>query len=95
MYPTWQVLWWSHGVWRIANIGFVQQGELSQEITELGKEVKNIKLTQDAQIKAFKNGAKEDAKVEITQLVGYVTWHDTWLRPTLTGFMMFDAQRED
>jgi len=37
---------------------------------ELSKEVKSIKLAQDTQIKAIKDGVKEDTKVEIAQLVG-------------------------
>ena len=60
-----------------ANISCVRQRELSQEIAELDNEVKNIKLAQDNQIKAIKDGVKEDTKVEIAQLVGYVVQHNT------------------
>lgn len=81
-------------MWRIADIAYVQQGELFKDITELRKEVNGVKLAQDAQVKAFKDEVKQGAKVEIAQLVGYAVQHDTWLRPMLTVFMIGE-QRED
>lgn len=76
-------------------VACIQQGELSQEIVALHEDVRGIKLAQDSQIQAIKDEVKENTKTEIAQLVGYVVQHDTWLCPTLTGFIMFRMQRED
>ena len=61
----------------VANIACVKQEELSQDIAELQDEVKGIKLTQDAQIRAIKDEVGNNTKSQIAQSIQYVLRHDT------------------
>lgn len=61
----------------VANIEYVKQGELLQEISELQKDIKGIKLAQDAQVRAIRDEVKDETKTQIVQLMGYVVSHYT------------------
>jgi len=56
----------------VANVVRVQQGELSREIAELHEDVRSTKLAQDAQVKAIKDGVKDDTTAEVLRLARYV-----------------------
>ena len=54
------------------NIPCVWQKDLTEEISKLSKQVKEVKLEQENQIKVIRNSIKEDAKEQVLQLAGYV-----------------------
>jgi len=61
----------------VANIVYVQQEELLQEIAELHGEVKGIKVAQDTQIRAIRDEVKDDTKKQMVQSMQYVVQRDT------------------